>query len=415
MNLFRNNMIPKVPIDLAKKENGKFQFPSNANFPEVYGIQCQWNKIKGKFLNIFVLLLLLTTSCNKDKNICHLTGKLENAPETTTLYLADWTTKTLFDSIQITNGLIDYNFPITHPRYFLLHNKRNQYPFRDRKFIWLEPSNILLNGNFEFLEKLKIEGSASQSEFESYNLLIEKFTKQINELEEQIHFKKNKEKREDSLKINSLKKNLSNDISEFLLNHPNSYVTLSSLHSECYLAFRHLNKYQIQTVYDGLSDNLQTTEQGIEIKNYIELPEPPKVGDIAPEIIQMTPTGDTVKLSDFRGNYVLLDFWASECGPCRAQHKWLKNIYNKFNKYGFKILSVSGDNDKSRWKNAIIQDSIPWANVSDLKGWKNEAFLLYDIKLIPQNYLINPEGKIIKWRLCNESYADYELGIIYAK
>jgi len=154
-------------------------------------------------------------------------------------------------------------------------------------------------------------------------------------------------------------------------------------------------------------------QQGIKIKKYIELPEPPKVGDLAPEIIQLTPEGDTIKLSDYRGKYVLLDFWSSSCGPCRADFKWQRKIYKKYNPKGFEILGVSGDNDKNRWTNAIRQDSISWINISDLKGWGNEAFLLYDIKFIPQNFLINPEGKIIMRNLCSESYADYEIGKIF--
>jgi peroxiredoxin len=344
----------------------------------------------------FLLFLFIVVSCRNDKKICHLTGFLENAPDTTTLFLANWENRTLLDSIQIFKGNIDYKFQLTRAEKFFLHNKRNQYPFRDQKFLWLEPSEIIINGDFEYLKNLKITGSNSQAEFENYNLLVDNATKQIKEFEEQIHFKTNEEKKKDTIKIDLLQKMLSDSIVNFMINHPNSFVTLSSLHEDCYSASRHLSKNQIKIIYNKISDNLKELKQGIEIKKYIEFPEPPKVGDIAPEIIQITPDGDTIKLSDFRGKYVLLDFWASWCGPCRADFKWLRKSYSKYNPKGLEIFGVSGDNNKKDWVNAIEHDSIHWINISDLKGWHNEAFLLYDIKAIPDKFLINPDGLIIQ-------------------
>ncbi len=363
----------------------------------------------------FLLFLILVISCSNDEKICHLTGHLENAPDTTTLFLADWEKGTLLDSIQIINGDLDYKFKLSHPKKILLHNKRNQYDFRDRKYIWLEPSEIKINGNFEFLKSIKIVGSNSQTEFENYNLLVDNATKQINELKEQIHFKTDEEKKRDTIKIELLQANLSNSIVDFMVKYPDSYVTLFLLHDECYLAFRHLSKKQISKVYNSLSENLKGLNQGIAIKKYMELPEPPKVGDLAPEIVQLTPNGDTIKLSDYRGKYVLLDFWSSACGPCRADFKWLRKTYSKYNPKGLEIFGVSGDINKQNWVSAIEHDSIPWINISDLKGWKNEAFLMYDIKGIPDKFLINPDGVIVKdgiW-FRRESSTNYVLGEIF--
>ncbi len=362
-------------------------------------------------------LIFLIVSCSHDKNEGHLTGKLENAPEAATLFLADWESKTLFDSIQMTNGRIDYKFKIPHPKYFLLHNARNQYEFRDKKFIWLEPNDIKIKGDFNFMKNITLEGSTSQSEFENYNILVDNANKRINKLKGQIYFKNDEEKKIDTLKIESISKNLSDSIVDFMTNHTSSYVTLSLLHAESYLAFRHLNKKQIHNVYDKLLDELKKSEQGIEIKKYMELPEPPKIGDLAPEIIQVTPSGDTVRLSDFKGKYVLLDFWSSSCGPCRGQFKWLRKVYSKYSPKELEIIGVSGDYNKRNWIDAIKHDSIPWINISDLKGWKNEAFLVYDVKFIPDKFLVNPDGLIIKDRMllgC-EPTTDQILGEIFDK
>jgi hypothetical protein len=152
------------------------------------------------------------------------------------------------DSIQIINGNLDYKFKLSHPKKILLHNKRNQYDFRDRKFIWLEPSEIKINGNFEFLKSLKIVGSNPHTEFENYNLLVDNATKKIDELIEQIHFKTDEEKKKDTIKIELFQANLSDSIVDFMIKYPDSYVTLFSLHNECYLAFRYLSKKQIRKV-----------------------------------------------------------------------------------------------------------------------------------------------------------------------
>lgn len=369
-----------------------------------------------KLTYILAFFFLVSVSCT-NRNTCRINGILENAKDSTTLYLADYESFKLVDSIIVVNGTFSYQMPLTRPGIFLLHNKRNQHEFRDRKYIWLEPSDISLNGDINFLKNLKVNGSLSHLEFEKYNHLLDSANKRINQLQEQIHFKTDAEKLIDEAKIESLKKELGSQIVQYLIAHKNSHVTLSSLHSECYLAFRHLNKEEIKSVYNNLSDELKSTEKGQEIKKYAELPEPPKVGDVAPEIIQLTPSGDTIKLSDYKGKYVLVDFWSSSCGPCRGDFKWLKKVYHQYHSQGLEIIGVSGDNSKQKWEEAINHDSIPWINISDLQGWKNEAFLLYDIKSIPNKFLINPDGLIIKDRIwfSSESITDHVLSEIFRK
>ncbi len=125
-------------------------------------------------------------------------------------------------------------------------------------------------------------------------------------------------------------------------------------------------------------------------------------GEDSPEISLPNPSGDIIKLSDFKGDIVLIDFWASWCSPCRKKHPELVEVYNDFKGSTFKdgssfsIFSVSLDKKKESWKAAIKKDKLTWPNhVSDLKGWNSEAAKTYNITSIPSNVLIDANGKII--------------------
>lgn len=124
------------------------------------------------------------------------------------------------------------------------------------------------------------------------------------------------------------------------------------------------------------------------------------VNKIAPEISMEDPNQTMRSLSDLRGQYVLVDFWASWCGPCRKENPNVVRTYHKYKDKGFEIFSVSLDEDKKRWENAIAADGLVWDNhVSDLKGWKSEVVSLYGFNGIPYTVLIDPDGKIVATNL----------------
>jgi len=119
------------------------------------------------------------------------------------------------------------------------------------------------------------------------------------------------------------------------------------------------------------------------------------IGAEAPDIALPNPNGNLVRLRSLRGKYVLIDFWASWCRPCRAENPNVVRMYNEYASESFEILAVSLDKTRSAWLKAIEQDGLPWIHISDLKSWNNQAAKTYQINSIPATYLIDPKGKII--------------------
>ena len=126
----------------------------------------------------------------------------------------------------------------------------------------------------------------------------------------------------------------------------------------------------------------------------------------APDLVGNTPEGNSYKLSNLRGKYVLVDFWASWCGPCRRENPNVKAMYQKYKEKGFDILGVSLDREEGSWKKAIEQDGLIWHHISDLKGWSSEHAQLYSVTSIPQTLLLDKEGKIIQRNLRGEQLGE---------
>ncbi|HEV2482623.1 MAG TPA: TlpA disulfide reductase family protein [Puia sp.] len=170
---------------------------------------------------------------------------------------------------------------------------------------------------------------------------------------------------------------------------------------------------ELKPVFDSLDEKLQSSVAGAELEDRINALTTVVPGNMAPDFTENDTTGKPVALSSLRGHYVLVDFWASWCHPCRGENPNLVKQYALYKDKGFQILSVSLDDHADRWKEAIAQDGLHWLQVSDLLGWNNAACKLYAIRAVPSSFLVDPQGKIVATGLRGEELAR-RLSAIYA-
>lgn len=191
--------------------------------------------------------------------------------------------------------------------------------------------------------------------------------------------------------VNLIRTEMIVKIKFFIREHPRSYVSLQELTA----LSPGLDQVELLSLFEGLDKQVRESDQGITLVKKVETIRQTEIGMPARDFVQKGADGRDIALHDLKGKYVLIDFWASWCGPCRLENPNLVKTWRKFKDKNIVILGVSLDEKEDKWKEAIEKDRLNWLQVSDLKGWGNTVALQYAVSSIPANFLVDPDGMII--------------------
>lgn len=344
-----------------------------------------------------------------------LKGKLTNVKEGSKIWFYAYHPKLQKDSAIITNGTFEFKGNLTGPiqaQLFLPHGPK---PAKVR---------LPIDGAFDFLNLYLEEGTIKVNGADSVkNMVIsssiindedKKLSQTVGLLQQKVQSTYNEfklapvEQQKDPAfmlasdgKITKIWKDIEIAKLQFAKNNPNSYVSLNAVFELA--RGRTMNYHVLDTVYQSLSDRYKHTFLAQETKYLIYTGINTTVGVQALDFAQPDANGKLYKLSDFKGKYVMLEFWASWCGPCRAESPNLVRAYEKYKDKNFTIMAISLDKSREEWLKAVEKDKIPYLQLGDLKGPQNEVGQLYGIQTIPESYIIDPNGKIIAKNLRGEA------------
>ncbi len=277
---------------------------------------------------------------------------------------------------------------------------------RDQAIVFLEPSSVIKVQNIDSFSNTKVKGSRAhvaylelQKQLSAVNEQSEQLSRQYSELYKQKDTAAMKKLEPRFEVVDSLMKDV---YTAYIRKNPSSPVAVYALNQA---AGWDIDPDKVSPLMELLPAATRKLPSAKVLEEKLETARKTGVGRMAMDFTQNDTLGNPVSLSSFRGKYVLVDFWASWCGPCRAENPNVVDAFNKYNEKGFTVLGVSLDrsNAKDKWLKAIHDDNLTWTHVSDLQFWKNAVAVQYGIQAIPQNLLLDPQGKIIAKNLRGEA------------
>ncbi|MFD2515981.1 redoxin domain-containing protein [Pontibacter locisalis] len=352
--------------------------------------------------------LLLTGGCAEKKitasNIPFdgfvLKGTAKGFADSTLLYLEDAdnskTNKPL-DSAFVINERFELSGKIEEPsQQFILKTK----DLSNYRFIWLENKSVSFEGEKGKFRDATVLGSVTENENNELNTLMLSVRRSQDSISNKLEEKglTKIERAELNGKLQSLYQEEEQRYISFVRNNPASIVSahLLEVFSSTW------GRETTEELFGSFSEANKASKYGALISNYLRLNKDPKMGEQFADFTQETVDGKQVTLSDYKGKVVLLEFWASWCGPCRLENPNLVKTYNNYKDKGFEVVAISLDVKRDNWVKAIEKDGLTWVHVSELNGNKNTAALIYGINGIPDNFLIAKDGTIVGRNLRGE-------------
>ncbi len=342
--------------------------------------------------SIILLACLALWFCKKDDSFTLNITLINEKPCKIYLEKPENDTYIVIDSAEGSNPTVTFSGKLSHPDvYFLkITGRKKSIP------IFLEPGTHSINIEVDTLVTIPtVTGTPYHDLFTRYLESSASFSNSFDSL--YTEYRKLTDAKNDSAakevvkQIDELENLRAEFVKQFVQTHKN-IVGLYIIHR--FLVYT-MDYQELKKTLEGFNKELYPSSIYRFLSERLLTLEKTMIGKPAPEFKMENPKGKVISLSDYRGKYLLLDFWASWCGPCRKANPHVVELYNQYRNENFAILGVSLDNNREKWLAAIEADKLTWDHVSDLQGWKNAAAKLYGVNSIPRMFLIDPNGIIV--------------------
>lgn len=332
-----------------------------------------------------------------------LSGKIEDLKSEKIYLSTNDAGEEMLDSTMLKDGKFSFKGKISEPIFYILKIAGT----RNQAGIFLEPGKIEFKGRKDSLHKASISGSKSNDQWKEWSKEWSRITAQAGLMYRRLDSatQQGKVKASDGERnifddgMKSLNDQTDEAVTSFIKKHPQSSVGPFVIY-DCFISFP--NPEMTAKSFSLLGEQAQNSLYGKKITEYQRIAAKTGIG-ATPDFTVADTSGKLIKLSDLRGKYVLVDFWASWCVPCRKENPNVVMAYRKFHEKGFDIVGVSLDTKKDLWLKAIEKDGLTWNHVSDLHGWESGIVKEFGIKVVPTSFLLDKDGKVIANNLREEA------------